>query len=77
MNDDDLDYELENIPVKDSPGAIGWSDSGNPSVVFYGANVFFEKLRVKKGKPKGKSRTEMERIHGSAGGIITERVQDR
>ncbi|KAI8964471.1 hypothetical protein F5Y11DRAFT_86999 [Daldinia sp. FL1419] len=39
--------------------------SGNTSSVFYGAYVFFEKLRIKEGKPKSKIRQEMEKIHPS------------
>lgn len=36
---------------------------GNTSPVFYGSYVFFEKLRIKEGKPKSKMREEMEEIH--------------
>ncbi|KAI1134243.1 hypothetical protein F5Y05DRAFT_240846 [Hypoxylon sp. FL0543] len=39
------------------------SMSGNTSRVFYGAYVFFEKLRIKEGKPKSEMRLEMEKIH--------------
>ncbi|KAI1100382.1 hypothetical protein F4804DRAFT_319240 [Jackrogersella minutella] len=39
------------------------SMSGNTSSVFYGAYVFFEKLRIKDGKPKSDMRQEMENIH--------------
>ncbi|ORY09173.1 hypothetical protein BCR34DRAFT_568903 [Clohesyomyces aquaticus] len=51
--------------------------SGNTSIVFYGAYVFFEKLRVKEGKPKSKKRLDMEMIHGPSGGMDTERTHDR
>ncbi|KAI0835032.1 hypothetical protein F5Y06DRAFT_277217 [Hypoxylon sp. FL0890] len=37
--------------------------AGNTSSVFYGAYVFFEKLRIKEGKPKSEMRLEMEKIH--------------
>ncbi|KAI0004397.1 hypothetical protein F4779DRAFT_600010 [Xylariaceae sp. FL0662B] len=37
--------------------------SGNTSSVFYGSYVFFEKMRIKEGKPKSKMREEMEKIH--------------
>ncbi|KAI0851207.1 hypothetical protein F5Y00DRAFT_230576 [Daldinia vernicosa] len=37
--------------------------SGNTSSVFYGAYVFFEKLRMKEGRPKSEMRQEMEKIH--------------
>ncbi|KAJ9156423.1 hypothetical protein NKR23_g814 [Pleurostoma richardsiae] len=36
--------------------------SGNTSGVFYGAYVFFEKLRIKEGRPKTKFAQEMEEI---------------
>jgi hypothetical protein len=37
--------------------------------------VYFEKLRIKEGKPKGKKRVEMEGVH--VGGMDTERRRDR
>ncbi|KAI2778323.1 hypothetical protein F4815DRAFT_477964 [Daldinia loculata] len=37
--------------------------SGNTSSVFYGAYVFFEKLRIKEGRPKSEMRQEMEKVH--------------
>ncbi|KAK1633796.1 hypothetical protein BDP81DRAFT_396540 [Colletotrichum phormii] len=40
--------------------AIKGPASGNTSSVFYAAYVFFEKLRVRDGKPKTKKREEME-----------------
>ncbi|OAG06534.1 uncharacterized protein CC84DRAFT_1164787 [Paraphaeosphaeria sporulosa] len=47
--------------------------AGNTSVMFYGAYVYFEKLRIKQNKPKGKKREEMERLHGPYGGIDHDR----
>ncbi|GAB1310750.1 hypothetical protein MFIFM68171_00960 [Madurella fahalii] len=41
--------------------------SGARSSLFYGAYVFFEKLRIKEGKPKSKHREEMETEWGHAG----------
>jgi hypothetical protein len=46
---------------------------GNSSAVYYGAYVFFEKLRLKENKPKGKKREEMERLYAAEGGIDRER----
>jgi hypothetical protein len=43
------------------------SIKGSESPVFYAAYVFFEKLRVKQGKPKTKKRVEMERVWGKEG----------
>ena len=43
--------------------------AGNTSGVYYAAYVFFEKLRVKQGKPKSKDREIMEEIH--PGGLDT------
>ncbi|KAL2760356.1 hypothetical protein ACRALDRAFT_1078892 [Sodiomyces alcalophilus JCM 7366] len=37
--------------------------AGNTSCVYYGAYVFFEKRRVRDGRPKSKMRIEMESIH--------------
>jgi hypothetical protein len=39
------------------------ASAGNRSAVFYSAYVFFEKMRIKDGKPKSKHREEMERVH--------------
>ncbi|KAE9967538.1 hypothetical protein BLS_006312 [Venturia inaequalis] len=44
-------------------------DSGNTSEAFYAAYVYFEKLRIKQGKPKSKDRLEMERVWGDRGGF--------
>ena len=43
--------------------------SGAKSKVFYAAYVFFEKLRIKQGKPKSKHRLEMEEVWGFQGGL--------
>lgn len=40
---------------------------GNTSTTFYAAYVFFEKQRIKSGKPKSKLRLEMEDVHGWEG----------
>jgi hypothetical protein len=50
---------------------------GNTSGIFYGAYVYFEKLRIKEGKSKSKKRQEMEETHGKSGGINIERMQVR
>ena len=42
-------------------GAKG-PDGGNTNCIYYGAYVFFEKLRIKEGKPKSKHRQEMEEV---------------
>lgn len=41
--------------------------SGNTNSTFYAAYVFFEKMRIKSGKPKSKFREEMEGVHGYSG----------
>lgn len=41
--------------------------AGCTSAVFYAAYVYFEKIRIAKGKPKSKHRMEMELVHGSDG----------
>ena len=43
--------------------------AGNSSKVFYAAYVYFEKLRVKHGKPKSKKREEMEKTWAHEGGV--------
>jgi hypothetical protein len=42
-------------------------NAGNTSGVFYAAYIFFEKMRIKEGKPKSKHREEMEKIYGKEG----------
>lgn len=44
------------------------ANAGSTSSIFYAAYVFFEKLRIKDGKPKSKFREEMEQVW-SAGGM--------
>jgi hypothetical protein len=51
--------------------------NGNTSGIFYGAYVYFEKLRVKEGKPKTKKRQEMEKMHAKDGGLDTERSHEK
>ncbi|KAI8268751.1 hypothetical protein K4K56_004195 [Colletotrichum sp. SAR 10_98] len=52
---------LTNFLAKTGPTA------GNTSSVFYAAYVFFEKLRIRDGKPKNKTREEMEARWGPEG----------
>ncbi|KAI1211161.1 uncharacterized protein F4807DRAFT_419228 [Annulohypoxylon truncatum] len=51
------------------------SMAGNTSPVFYGAYVFFEKQRIKDGKPKSEMRLEMENIHPN--GVNTSEPETR
>ncbi|KAF2840141.1 hypothetical protein M501DRAFT_1015218 [Patellaria atrata CBS 101060] len=44
-------------------------DAGNTSFVFYGAYCYFEKLSIKEGKKKSKTREDMEIIWGQRGGV--------
>jgi len=48
------------------------ASAGNTSAVFYSSYVFFEKKRIKEGKPKSKHRLEMEKRN--PGGFDTSRV---
>lgn len=48
--------------------------AGNTSGVYYAAYVFFEKLRLRDGKPKSADRLEMERQH--RGGVNTTEVRN-
>ncbi|KAK4647995.1 uncharacterized protein QC761_106230 [Podospora bellae-mahoneyi] len=43
------------------------SNCGAKSALYYGTYVFFEKIRIKEGKPKTKHRLEMEALWGAAG----------
>ncbi|KAK0668350.1 hypothetical protein QBC41DRAFT_394023 [Cercophora samala] len=43
------------------------SNCGAKSALYYGAYVFFEKIRIKEGKPKTKHRLEMEQLWGAQG----------
>jgi len=53
------------------------ANTGNTSALFYAAYVYFEKLRVKQGKPKSKHREEMERIWKKDGGFDIETPSSR
>jgi hypothetical protein len=50
---------------------------GNMSGIFYAAYVYFEKLRIKQGKPKSQKRQEMEKIWAHEGGLDTKARMDR
>ncbi|KAK5658889.1 hypothetical protein OQA88_1703 [Cercophora sp. LCS_1] len=43
--------------------------SGNSSLAYYGAYVFFEKIRIKQGTPKTKTRENLEKQYAEDGGI--------
>lgn len=43
--------------------------AGSDSPIFYGAYVWFEKLRIKAGKKKNKKREEMEKVWAKEGGM--------
>ncbi|KAK0640714.1 hypothetical protein B0T16DRAFT_460872 [Cercophora newfieldiana] len=45
--------------------------SGNTTAIYYASYVFFEKLRIKQGKPKSADREKVERLHSS--GLYTKR----
>lgn len=51
--------------------------AGNQSSVFYGAYVYFEKVRLAQKKPKSKKRLEMEEYHGPRGGVVTDHQMER
>lgn len=48
--------------------------AGNSSAVYYGAYVYFEKLRIKNGKKMSAHREEMEEAWWAEGGVSRERV---
>ncbi|RAL63328.1 hypothetical protein DID88_003753 [Monilinia fructigena] len=45
--------------------------AGNTSSAYYASYVFFEKIRIRDGKPKSKHREEMEKQWASSGGVDT------
>ncbi len=47
---------------------------GNTSGIYYGAYVYFEKLRIKEGKPKSAKREEMEAIWSKDRGMDTKNL---
>lgn len=47
--------------------------AGNTSAAFYAGYVYFEKLRLRDGKPKSKKREEMEVVWAEEGGVQTDR----
>ncbi|KAK7542078.1 uncharacterized protein J3D65DRAFT_612546 [Phyllosticta citribraziliensis] len=58
---------------RDKKGA----DAGNTSVVYYAAYVFFEKLRLRDGKPKSNHRKGMEEAWSANGGMDVDRPRNR
>ncbi|KAL9088190.1 MAG: hypothetical protein Q9165_006317 [Trypethelium subeluteriae] len=59
-------YHTDKQPARMDPGKLNrfrsskGADGGNTNTVYYAAYVFFEKLRIKEGKPKSKHRQDME-----------------
>lgn len=47
--------------------------AGGHSGIFYAAYVFFEKVRLRDGKPKSKRREEMEQVWGGHVNLVTGR----
>lgn len=62
--------QLKTFQTKKGPNA------GNSSAVFYGAYVYFEKLRIKERKKKGKMREKMEEVWGNEGGFSRKPIPD-
>jgi len=58
--------KIQSKVLNDFLGKRGAS-AGNTSSVFYSSYVFFEKLRIKDGKPKSKHRQEMEKQYAGEG----------
>ncbi len=54
--------KIQSKVLNDFLGKRGAS-AGNTSSVFYSSYVFFEKMRIRDGKPKSKHRQEMEKQH--------------
>ncbi|KAH9211739.1 hypothetical protein DL95DRAFT_369296 [Leptodontidium sp. 2 PMI_412] len=58
--------KIQSKVLNDFLGKRGAS-AGNTSSVFYGAYVFFEKMRIRDGKAKSKHRQDMEKAHPGRG----------
>ncbi|KAL5315294.1 hypothetical protein ACEPPN_016161 [Leptodophora sp. 'Broadleaf-Isolate-01'] len=58
--------KIQSKVLNDFLGKRGAS-AGNTSSVFYGAYVFFEKMRIRDGKAKSKHRQDMEKAHPGKG----------
>ncbi|EGY16081.1 hypothetical protein VD0002_g3351 [Verticillium dahliae] len=67
------DRKVQSKQLNDFLGKKG-ATAGNTSCVYYGSYVFFEKHRLKEGKPKTQMREEMEKIH--PGGMNTTEVMN-
>ncbi|KAL3418160.1 calcineurin is a calcium-dependent [Phlyctema vagabunda] len=50
--------------------------AGNTSAVFYGSYVFFEKMRIRDGKPKSQFRLDMERIYAAGDEDAEDALED-
>ncbi|KAF2267213.1 hypothetical protein CC78DRAFT_577413 [Lojkania enalia] len=65
--------EKENVTqaqfLRDDFMPYNGADAGNTNVVYYGAYVLFEKMRIKNGEPKSDMRFQMEKIYGKTGGV--------
>ncbi|TGO50751.1 hypothetical protein BOTNAR_0381g00020 [Botryotinia narcissicola] len=62
--------KIQSKVLNDFLGKKGPS-AGNTSSTYYAAYFFFEKLRIRDGKPKSKHREEMEKQWASEGGVDT------
>lgn len=47
------------------------ASAGNRSAVFYSSYVFFEKVRIRDGRPKSRHRLDMEKLYKEDGGFDT------
>ncbi|CZR66326.1 uncharacterized protein PAC_16227 [Phialocephala subalpina] len=67
--------KIQSKVLNDFLGKRG-ATAGNTSSVFYGSYVFFEKQRIRDGKPKSKHRQEMEKQYSGERGIDTKHRLD-
>ncbi|KAE8444566.1 hypothetical protein EG329_014490 [Mollisiaceae sp. DMI_Dod_QoI] len=67
--------KIQSKVLNDFLGKRG-ATAGNTSSVFYGSYVFFEKMRVRDGKPKSKHREAMEKEYAGEGGMDTKHRLD-
>ena len=65
--------KIQSKQLQDFQGKKG-ALAGNTSSVFYGSYILFEKMRLKAGKKKSKTRLETEEVWAAEGGIDRKRA---
>lgn len=67
--------KIQSKSLNDFLGKKGPS-AGNTSMIYYASYVFFEKLRIRDGKPKSSHREKMESVWRKQGGVDTKTLNN-